>query len=228
MKVIIGCECSCIVRDEFSARGHDAWSCDLKPPERPGGNHLQCDLMTVLDRGWDLIIAHPDCTYLTCSAEWAYKDPDYVRYPGVGYHMKLKPGTLTGAARREARRKAVAFVKALGDCCIPKVGIENPTGHLSSAWRKPDQTIQPYEYGDDASKGTCLWLRNLPILRPTKYVEPRMVDGKPRWGNQTDGGQNKLPPSPTRAADRARTYQGIAMAMADQWGTAIQSGTRRF
>lgn len=228
MKFLIGCECSGIVRDALISRGHDAWSCDLKPCERPG-NHLQRNLLDVLDWGWDVLIAHPDCTYLTCSAEWAYKEPDYARYPGVGYHMRLNPETLTGAARCDARRKAVSFVKTLYGCCIPKVGIENPTGHLSSAWRSADQTIQPYEFGDDASKATGIWLKNLPILKPTKYIEPRIVQagphaGKKRWGNQTDGGQNKFPPSPTRAADRARTYQGIADAMASQWGDLLEVG----
>lgn len=231
MRVLIGCECSGIVRDAFRALGHDAWSCDLKPTERPG-NHYQCDLLEVLNMGWDLMIAHPDCTYLTCSAEWAYKDPDYVRYPPplAGYHQKLKPGTLFGAARREARRQAVRFVKTLGECCIPRVAIENPRGHLSSAWRKPDQTIQPFQYGDDASKATCLWLRNLPALSetdrfPGRWVEWPRGSGKmvERWSNQTDGGQNKETPSEDRATNRSRTYEGVARAIASQWGaTAIQ------
>lgn len=226
MKILIACECSGVVRESFRNRGHDAWSCDLKPTEIPG-QHFRKDIREILDwrrpQCWDLLIAHPDCTYLTSSAEWAYKDADYDRYPGVGYHMKLKPGTLTGAARRTARVQAVKFVLFLRDIGIPKIAIENPIGHLSAAWRPADQIIQPYQFGDDASKATSLWLKNLPRLTPTKHVAPRLVTdaaGKvwKRWGNQTDGGQNKLSPSDTRGANRARTYQGIADAMADQWG----------
>jgi hypothetical protein len=222
MRVLVGCECSGVVREAFRACGHDAWSCDLKPTEQPG-NHLQCDVLTVLDDGWDLMIAHPDCTYLTISAEWAYKDPDCVRYPGVGYHMKLKAGTLTGAARRAARDEAAKFFRTLLDCRIPRVCLENPVGCISSRVRKPDQTIQPHQYGEDASKATCLWLRNLPPLKPTGHFPPRMVNGRPRWGNQTDGGQNKLSPSANRVTDRSRTYEGIARAMADQWGRPAES-----
>lgn len=203
MNVLLACEASGVVRDEFIAAGHNAWSCDLKPSERPGP-HFQNDIWEILGRighwqrgeYWDLLIAHPDCTYLTSSAEWAYKDADYARYPDVGYHMKLKPGTLSGSSRRLARREAVKFAFALRDCGIPKICIENPIGHLSSAWRKADQVIQPYQFGDDASKATGLWLIGLPKLTPTKYIAPR-------------------------ASDRARTYKGIATAMAEQWGKEI-------
>lgn len=229
MNVIIGCECSGIVRDAFSELGHNAWSCDLKQCERRG-QHITGNILDHLDgcyRGhslppvpWDLLIVHPDCTYLTASAEWAYKDADYMRYPHVGYHMSLEPETLRGEERRHARRAAVDFVFRLRDSGIPKIVIENPTGHLSSAWRKPNQIIQPYQFGEDASKATALWLIGLPMLVPTKHIPPRMVDGKPRWANQTDGGQNRLSPSPTRAADRSRTYRGIAQAMAEQWSIA--------
>lgn len=229
MKVLIACECSGIVRDAFRRRGHNAMSCDLKPTEAPGP-HYQGDIFDVVNGGgWDILIAHPVCTYLTCSAEWAYKDPDYERYPGVGYHMRLKPGTLFGEKRREARAEAVEFVKRLWAVPIRKKAFENPTGHLSSAWMKPAQVIQPYQFGDDASKGTCLWLDNLPplVIDPAARCNGRKVEwplgsGKivERWSNQTDGGQNKLPPSEGRAAARAVTYSGIAEAMADQWGSA--------
>jgi len=101
---------------------------------------------------------------------------------------------------------------------IPKIALENPIGRISSAYRKPDQIIQPYMFGDDASKSTCLWLKNLPLLTPTNYVEPRIINGKNRWANQTDSGQNRLGPSETRAKERSKTYQGIAEAMAEQWG----------
>lgn len=165
-----------------------------------------------------MAIFHPDCTYLTNSAEWAYKDPDFERYPGAGYHQKIKPGTLFGAARREARKEAVAFVLKLWNARIPRIAIENPMGHLSRHLGRP-QYVQPHQYGDDASKITGLWLRQLPPLVPTKHVAPRYVNGKPRWANQTDGGQNKLPPTEDRWALRATTYPGIAAAFADQWGS---------
>lgn len=210
MRVLIGCERSGRVRDAFRRLGHDAWSCDTEPSETVG-NHLQCDILSVLDDGWDLLIAHPDCTYLAGSAEWAYGDGPY--------HMNLKPATLVGAARRDARDRAIDFFLRLWNCRIRRVGLENPTvGKVGDRIPKASQRIQPYQFGDDASKGTCLWLRNLPLLHPTLYVLPRIVDGKPRWANQTDGGQNRLSPSATRAMDRARTYHGIANAMADQWG----------
>jgi len=208
VRVLVGCECSGRVRDAFLARGHNAWSCDLKPA--PGSRHLQCDVLDVLGWGWDLGIFFPDCTYLTCSAEWAYGDGPY--------HQKVKPETLTGEARRAARREAVAFVMRLAESGIKRLAIENPRGHLSRAWRRPDQVIQPYEFGDDASKATCLWLNGLFPLRPTNPIAPRWVDGRPRWGNQTENGQNRLSPAPERAAVRAITYPGIATAMAEQWG----------
>jgi len=119
---------------------------------------------------------------------------------------------------REARRAAIEFVKLLWDAPIPHVAIENPIGVLSSAWQKPSQIIHPYQFGDDASKATCLWLKGLNPLVPTNQVLPRYVDGVPRWANQTDSGQNRLSPSETRAADRARTYPGIAAAML-QWAS---------
>lgn len=214
MRVLVGCECSGVVRDAFIARGHDAWSCDLKPTEKPGP-HLQCDVLTVLDMSWDLAIFHPDCTYLTCSAEWAYGDGPY--------HQKVKPDTLVGAARREARKKAVEFAEALWNSGIPRIALENPVGVLSRTLGKP-QVIQPYNFGENASKATCLWLKNLPPLKHTSYCLPRIVvdkSGRPRkrWSNQTDSGQNRLSPSESRSEDRSRTYPGIARAMAEQWGT---------
>lgn len=210
MRVLVGCECSGVVREAFRAAGHNAWSCDLKPATDGSRYHIQGDLLHVIrSPEWDLLIAHPDCTYLTNSAAWAYKDGPY--------HMRLKPGTLTGRERRDARRKAIEFVAALWNCGIPRIAIENPVGVLSTAWRKPDQIIQPYQFGDDASKATCLWLKGLPLLKPTGYVAPRMVAGKSRWSNQTDSGQNRLSPSADRAHLRAITYSGIAVAMAEQW-----------
>lgn len=224
LRVLIGFACSGRVRRAFQALGHDAWECDLKP-SYDGGPHIQGDAFEVAERpGWDLGIFHPECTYLTGAAEWAFADPDFDRYPGVGYHQRVKPGTLTGAARREARAEAIEGVRRLLRLPYPKA-IENPVGAISSAIRRPDQVIQPWQFGDDASKATCLWLDGLPKLTHTGIVEGRLVEwpkgsGKMvrRWANQTDAGQNRLSPSDDRAAKRSETYSGIAAAFAAQWG----------
>jgi hypothetical protein len=212
VNVLIGCETSGRTREAFRRRGHNAWSCDLLPAEDNSPYHLQCDVLTLLNPwyGWNLGIFHPDCTYLTNSAEWAYGDGPY--------HQKVLPGTLTGAARRTARERAVEFVQRLWDAPIEHTVIENPVGVLSSVFMPPTQYIQPNEYGDDASKKTCLWLKNLPTLQPTCHIPPRITaDGKQRWGNQTDSGQNKLTPGPDRWKERSRTYNGWSEAFADQW-----------
>lgn len=196
MRVLVACESSGTVRDAFAARGHDAWSCDLLPSE---GKHLQGDVREFLQQDWDLLIAHPPCTYLAVS----------------GMHW-----TTRGLRDPQLTEDALAFVRLLMDCNIPRICIENPVSVISSRIRKPDQYIQPYEFGHDASKKTCLWLKNLPPLQkcPTQYVQPRTVDGKFRWANQTDSGQNKLGPSEDRWQIRSKTYEGIAEAMAAQWG----------
>lgn len=218
MKVLVACEYSGRVRDAFIAKGHDAMSCDLLPTDAPGP-HYQGNVSDIINKGWDLMIAHPPCTYLTCSAERAYNDPDFDKYPGVGHHQKVKPGTLVGAERREAREEAIEFVERLLSVDIPMIALENPIGVLSRRIGKPAQLIQPYEYGDDASKRTCLWLKGLPQLKPTNYVQPRYVNGKPRWSNQTDSGQNRESPNPDRWKTRSTTWQGWADAMAEQWGS---------
>lgn len=200
MRVLIACERSGVVREHFRSRGHVAWSCDLASADDGSRHHYQRDIMDVIGwRAWDLLIAHPPCTYLSAS----------------GLHW-----TARGLRPLEATEGAVEFVYALLDAAanVPMIAIENPIGYLSRALRPPDQIIQPYDFGDDASKATCLWLKGLPPLKPTRRVAPRMVNGRPRWANQTDSGQNKLPPSERRAIDRARTYPGIAAAMAEQWG----------
>lgn len=224
LRILVAFECSGAIRRELRKLGHNAWSCDVKPARDGDRHHHQCDVREVLamtfdDFGtWDAVLAiGPDCTYLTISAEWAYKEPDFARYPGVGYHQRLKPGTLTGAARQHARDNAVKMVRAVWNCGIPKIAIENPVGVLSTRFMKPTQIIQPHQFGEDASKATCLWLKGLPPLVPTQHVAPRMVNGKPRWANQTDGGQNKLSPGEGRAELRAATYPGVARAMAIQW-----------
>lgn len=198
MRVLVACEFSGVVRDAFMERGHTAWSCDLRPTES-GDNHITGDVLGVLAGKWDLMIAHPPCTYLSVS----------------GLHWnKRRPGRATLTAQ------AYEFFMKLWNCDIPRIAIENPVGCMSRLFRKPDQIIQPYEFGADASKKTCLWLKNLAPLKidPGARKSGRMVNGRERWANQTDNGQNRLGPSADRAALRAVTYPQIAAAMADQWG----------
>lgn len=218
MRVLIACEESATVREQFRLRGHDAWSCDILPSRIPG-NHIQGDVLKILRDGWDLMIAHPPCTYLTSSGlHWNRKDP-------------------TRAKKTEA---ALRFVRRLLDAPIPRIGLENPSGCIGTRIRPADQYIQPHDFGDDASKRTGLWLKNLPKLQPTKFFPPRYVCecgtvfvydlgkygcpsqcggvAKPRWSNQTDSGQNRLGPSEDRAKIRSVTYPGIAAAIAEQWG----------
>lgn len=212
MRVIVVCERSGRVRERFRALGHDAWSCDLEPAEDGSPHHLQADAIQVafFTGPWDLMIAHPDCQYLTSS--------------GLHWNRRV-PGR---AAKTE---EAVAFGVKLCDAPIPRKCVENPPGRLTAVMRERGaliQIIQPFHFGADASKKTALILYNLPPLRKTKYVEPRMVEWppgsgrmRPRWANQTDSGQNRLGPSPTRSIDRARTYPGVADAMAIQWGARM-------
>ena len=215
MRILIGYSTCPHTRSAFERRGHDVWTCDLRQSNHP--KHLCCDIWSVLNDAWDMAILHPMCTYLTASAAWAYSDPDYDRYPGVGYHQRVTAGTLTGAARRAAREDALENFRRLLDLPFPKA-IENPaTSFVNKAIRRPDQIIQPYDFGDDASKATGLWLDRLPPLIPTKRVAGRIVNGKERWANQTDSGQNKSTPSGARWLERSLTYPGIAAAMGDQW-----------
>ncbi len=196
MRVLVACEYSGTVRDAFRRAGHDAMSCDLLPTEAPGP-HYQGDVRDVLDDGWDLMVAHPPCTYLSVS----------------GMHW-----TTRGLRDPQLTEDALTFVRLLMDAPIARIAIENPVSVISSRIRKPDQIVQPWMFGHDASKKTCLWLKGLPALVPTAVVAPRIVNGRKRWGNQTNSGQNKLPPSEDRWKIRSATYQGIADAMADQWG----------
>lgn len=185
-----------MVRDAFIALGHDAYSCDLIACEAGThrNRHHQCDVLYLLDELWDLAIFHPPCTYL-CSS---------------GLHWnKRRPW------RAKETERAIEFVQALMDARMPRIAIENPIGCISTRIRKPDQTIQPWQFGHPESKATCLWLKNLPLLRPTNIL-PRPDSG--RWANQTASGQNKLGPSENRWKERSRTYAGIAAAMAEQWG----------
>lgn len=219
LRVLVACEFSGVVREAFRSRGHDAWSCDIVPARDGSEFHIQGEVQLILEDGWDMMIAHPPCTYL-CSS-------------GLHWNKRI-PG------RDQLTHEAVLFFSSLTEAPIPRIAVENPVGCLSTHYGKPSQIIQPFQFGEDASKKTCLWLKNMPILRPTKLIPPRLVccgavlpDGVgergcancngdkkalPRWGNQTGSGQNKLGPSEERSNQRSVTYQGIADAMASQWG----------
>lgn len=207
MRVLIGCEESGRVREEFTKRGHYAVSVDFKPTKIPGPHH-QGDLLWYLDNTpmWDLMIAHPPCTYIAVSGYWRSKrDPNRMlkTHDGIEFFLKV-------AEHPNAKAKV----------------IENPVCVMSTEWRQPEQIIQPYMFGDDASKKTCLWLDGVPpLVIPDKklWYPPRWVrqpNGKllPRWSNQTDSGQNRLPPSALRAELRSETYPGIAAAFGSNWG----------
>lgn len=218
MKILICCESSGTVREAFRAKGHDAWSCDLLPADDGSPYHIQGDCLKALDLGWDMFGFHPPCTYLSVSGiHWNDR--------GRGW---------------ENTEKALGFVRALMARREPWY-LENPVSIISTRIRKPDQIVQPYQFGHDASKKTCLWLNGLEPISGTQYVEPRYfccgleIDvaavgmrgcpnccgdnlAKPRWGNQTASGQNKLAPSKDRWKERSKTYEGIALAMAQQWG----------
>jgi len=192
MKVLVACEFSGRVRDAFTAKGHNAWSCDLLASETPG-QHYKGDVRKILDKGWDLMIAHPPCTFL-CSSGLHWND----RIP-----------------ERQARTNlAVEFFLRLWDADIPRIAVENPVGCMSSILRKPDQYIQPWEYGEPETKLTCLWLKNLPLLKPTNIMP---LDN--RRTNMNSKGQNKIGDQKDRERTRSLTYNGWAEAFADQWGT---------
>ncbi len=188
MRVLVACEFSGTVRRAFRELGHQAWSCDLLPAE-DGGPHIQGDVRQVLTSDWDLMIAHPPCTHLAVSG---------ARH----FHRK-----------QVEQAEALEFVRTLMDAPIPRIALENPVSVISSRIRRPDQIIQPYQFGHPESKKTCLWLKGLNPLQPTAVMQMRG-----RWENQTPSGQNKLGPSPDRWKIRSKTYPGIAHAMATQWG----------
>jgi len=189
MKILIACEYSGTVREAFSKLGHDAWSCDILETEIPG-NHLQCDVREILGDGWDMMIAHPPCTHLAVSgARW----------------FKYK---------QKEQAEALEFVRLLLDAPIKRIALENPISIISSHIRKPDQIIQPWQFGHGETKATCLWLQNLPKLQPTNIVEGRE---QRIW---------KMPPGENRWKERSRTFEGIAQAMANQWGN-VPTETKR-
>jgi hypothetical protein len=199
MRVLVACEASRTVAAAFEARGHEAWSCDLREAEAPG-RHIVGDALEIAHRGgWDIMVAHPPCTFLALS--------------GLHWNKRI-PG------RREKRDAALAFVRALLAAPVPRIALENPAGAISTHVRKPDQYVQPWMFGDPYSKLTGLWLVGLPKLVATNVLEPEAFqpNGRPRWRNQTPTGQNKLGPSPDRWRLRSLTYPGLARAMAEQWG----------
>lgn len=181
MRVLVACEFSGIVRDAFRARGHDAWSCDLLPTEAAGPHVTGC-VLPLLGKGWDLMVAHPPCTHLAVSgARW-------------------------WAGREREQAEALAFVAALMAAPVPRIALENPIGRISTAIRKPDQVIQPWQHGHGEVKATCLWLKGLPLLVPSRVVAGR------------DPRVHHASPGPDRWKERSRTLPGIAAAMAAQWG----------
>lgn len=191
MKVLVACEFSGVVRDAFTALGHNAWSCDLDPCER-GGQHMQRDVREVLRDGWDLMIAHPPCTYLSRAGVcWLDKQP----------------------GRRQKREEAMAFFMELWNAPIPRVAIENPEGYARHAFRAPDQVINPYEFGHTERKKTLLWLRNLPPLFAT-CISPPATPRRDRNGKL----RHWVDSLPSGGKERSRTFNGIARAMAEQWG----------
>lgn len=215
LNVLVGCEESQEVCKAFRTLGHEAYSCDLQ--ECSGGHpewHLRMDVFEAIGlKDWDIGIFFPDCTYMAVSGLHWNKNNDI---------------------RKQKTESSLLFVKRLMNCGISSIGIENPVGCISSRIRKPDQIIQPYNFGSDASKKTCLWLINLPALANGEYIEPRIVDGKKRWSNQTDDGQNKLIINdkwiafndPATKKHRAKTFPGIAKAIAAQWSEYIINGKK--
>lgn len=184
MRVLVACEYSGAVRRAFRALGHDAWSADLLPAEDSNEYHLEGDVREHLEDGWDLMICHPPCTHLAVSGARWFKE------------------------KQLEQLEALAFVRTLLEAPIERIALENPVSIISSRIRKPDQVIQPWQFGHGETKATCLWLKNLPPLEPTEIVEGRE---QRIW---------KMAPGPNRWKDRSRTYPGIAKAMAEQWGTA--------
>jgi hypothetical protein len=193
MKVLVACEYSGVVRDAFIAKGHNAVSCDLLPTDAPGP-HYQGDVFDIINDRWDMMLAFPPCTYLCSSGlHWNTRRPE----------------------RQTQTEEALLFVQALLSAPIEFIALENPIGCISSRIRKPDQIIQPWQFGQPESKSTCLWLKNLPLLTPTQVLT---LAPSERWDNQTPTGQNRLGPSENRWKERSKTYSGIAAAMAQQWG----------
>jgi hypothetical protein len=205
MNVLVACEFSGVVRDAFAEKGHNSWSCDLLPSESTASDkHYQCNIAEVIDNDWDLIIAHPPCTYLTVTGNKWFKPEFKERFP----------------TREQDRKDAIEFFMNIANNKCKKIAIENPVGVMSSIYRKPDQIIQPYWFGHTFSKKTCLWLKGLPLLKPTDMVEPEYLifQGKRYSKHHQQYGVSKA----DRAKHRSKTPEGIAKAMAEQWGGSVE------
>lgn len=201
MRVLCACEFSGTVRDAFARQGHDAWSCDLLPTETPG-NHYQGNVLDILDDGWDLMIAHPPCTDLAVSGS---------------RHFEKK--RVNGS-----QEASIAFFLALTKTSIPRTCIENPVSIMSTIYRKPDQYIHPYYFGDPVSKKTCLWLKNLPLLRSSNVVKPEIKRTKSGKSYDAWWLQTSSLPMAIRGKMRSITFIGLACAMASQWCDLPSSG----
>lgn len=224
-KILIACEESQAITKEFRALGHEAFSCDILPCS--GGHpewHIQGDVFGVIDQNWDLMIAHPPCTFLSSSGASWYYHPDDKHLPSSERRPHPRYPN-----REFERQSAIEFVIKLYESNIPRIAIENPIGSLSTAWRKPDQIIQPWMFGDSANKSTCLWLKNLPLITPTDVVDKgeffEWVDGKsgklkrqPMWYYKALS-QAKTPAE--RRTLRSKTFQGMAKAIANQWSKVL-------
>ncbi|MFP6818676.1 hypothetical protein [Acinetobacter sp.] len=203
MKVLIACEYSGVVREAFAKLGHDAMSCDLLPTEQPG-NHYQGDVRDVLYENWDMVIAHPPCTFLSVAGNRWFNEE---RYGDKALSRKAK------------RIEAANFFKIFTDINCEKVAIENPIGFMSNAYQKPDQIIHPYFFGDPERKATCLWLKGLEKLVSTNIVQPEIITYKNGKGTDSPWHLNSLSlPAEERRKVRSKTFQGVADAMASQWG----------
>lgn len=202
MKVLVACEFSGTVREAFAKLGHDAWSCDLEPTSIPG-QHYQGDIFDIINNGWDLMIAHPPCTFLTVTGNKWFK-PEYAnRFP----------------TRHQDRIDAIEFFMKLVNAPIDKIAIENPIGIMSTTYQKPSQIIHPWQFGHEASKSTCLWLKNLSLLKPTNIVSKGEFVTYKSGKRMTKWYADAASLSPKeRAKVRNKTFQGIADAMAEQWG----------
>lgn len=194
-RILVACEESATVREEFTKLGADAWSCDILPSAIPG-NHIQDDVLNHLDDGWDAMIAFPPCTYLTCTANRSY---------------------INNPLRWEKRLEAMKFVYRLLNAPIKFIALENPVGAISSWIRQPDQYIQPYEFGHAMSKKTGLWLKGLPLLKPTNIVEPEWITSKSGKRHSPLHWNTASTNNPENAKIRGKTFPGIAVAMAEQW-----------
>lgn len=222
LRVLVACEFSGIVRSAFERRGWEAWSCDFLATELPSLFHYQGDMLDIISHNRDLCIMHPDCTYhVTSGNRWFYHPDDTTlpveeRRPHPLYPNRVKD-------RLEAQR-FVKWIWGYAQKHIPFAALENPVGTLGSVIGKYSQIIQPWQFGHDRQKSTCLWLKGLPCLTPTKIIPPRIVDGKKRWANQVDAsGSDRTPPGPERKKIRSRTDTGIAEAFAAQWGSYIEN-----